>query len=336
MRNTFSRILLLLGVITIMAIMVPSVIHAVQPTHLDPFKVKYTCAGCHSGHGKKGTPMLRNDVPLLCFTCHGPEGYSYYNTSTEVYFEFQKRYRHPVEETARYHRQSELLPETDISVTRHVSCLDCHNPHASTPDDPIKGVPGVSPQRNRQKPATDVNDICFKCHSDNLNMPADKPNVREEFDTSNPSYHPVLGVAKGRSESLKPGMEGKLITCTDCHTPHGSDNKYMLRYTYLTGSVPESPGAYELCYNCHDRQNILGDHSFREHKRHILFESTSCRTCHIAHGSREYDRLIEFDTSVVMPNSEGILMYEHTGSDNKCYLSCHKADHRGNVVEVIK
>ncbi len=314
-------------------IMASSGIRAETPTHLNGFKVKFTCAACHSGHGKRGTPMLREDVPDLCYECHGPSGYAYFNTSNEVYYEFLKRYRHPVEETGRYHRQTEILPERERLVERHVSCLDCHNPHVSTPSEPNAGVPGESLNRIRQKPAENINDICFKCHSDNLNRPPSSLDVKEEFDTLNPSYHPVLGVSRGRSVSVLPELKGKTIGCTDCHTPHGSDYEDMLRYNYNRSDGPETAFSYALCYQCHKRDNILGDRGFSQHRRHIVFENASCRACHIAHGSSENARLIGFDPAIVTPNSQGMLLYERIGGESRCFLRCHDTDHRGDKIQ---
>ncbi len=322
------------GLLTIAILILASYgVRAETPTHLDNFKVKYTCAACHSGHGKRGTSMLRDDVPVLCYDCHGPSGYAYYDASTQVYFDFQKRYRHPVEETARYHRQSEILPEMNVMVERHVSCLDCHNPHTSTANEPTRGVPGESFNQFRQRPAEGVNDVCFKCHSDNINRPSTSPDVKEEFSTSNPSFHPVLGVSRGRSVSILPELRGKTIDCTDCHSPHGSDNENMLRYNYNESEGPETVFSYDLCYKCHRRESILGDQGFSQHRRHIVFENASCRACHIAHGSRENQRLIGFDPALVTPDSEGILLYERTDSESRCFLRCHNTDHRGDKVQ---
>ncbi|RMG05114.1 MAG: hypothetical protein D6726_01955 [Nitrospirae bacterium] len=308
-------------------------VFALTPTHLDGFKVKFTCAACHSGHGKRGTPMLRKTVPALCYDCHGPEGYAYFSTSNDVYYDFQKRYRHPVEETARYHKQTEILPEKDRLVERHTSCLDCHNPHVSTPSEPNAGVPGESLNQFRQKSAENISDICIKCHADNLNRPASSPDVKEEFDTANQSFHPVLGVSRGRSISVLPELQGKTIGCTDCHEPHGSDYEDMLRYNYSKSDGAETAFTYELCYQCHRRDLVIGDQGFSEHRRHVVFENASCRACHVAHGSKENERLIGFDPLVVTPNSKGMLLYERVGTENRCFLSCHGADHNGKTVQ---
>jgi hypothetical protein len=60
-----------------------------------------------------------------------------------------------------------------------------------------------------------------------------------------------------------------------------------------------------------------------------------CNTCHDPHGisitqgnSTNNSKLINFNTSVVSPNSAGLLRYESTGTfSGRCYLSCHGMNH---------
>jgi hypothetical protein len=96
--------------------------------------------------------------------------------------------------------------------------------------------------------------VCFKCHSSaNANVAAWDASFTDlavEFNTSNASYHPVVGAlpatdpgANGSSrlnstQLINGWQPGDLMTCTDCHNadtaspaaqgPHGSAIKYML------------------------------------------------------------------------------------------------------------
>jgi predicted CXXCH cytochrome family protein len=303
------------------------------PSHSDKFKVNEGCGACHSGHGRRNTPMLRKTVPGLCYDCHGAAGSSLSGTaSTEVYYEMRKRYRHQVEETSRYHKKNEVLPEKRPSEPRHVSCLDCHDAHVSEKSDPTKGVMGYDGRGKLKSRSDRISEICYKCHSDSRNRPFDSPDTLQDFDSSNASYHPVEKSAKLRSVSLIPELSGKTIECSDCHNPHGSEYEHMLRHNYRTADGAESQAAYALCYSCHRRDSILSDRGFRYHKQHIVFAGASCKTCHSAHGSNRNARLISFNSSVVKQSRSGMLQYVSTGKDADCYLSCHGAEHNGNNV----
>lgn len=308
--------------------------HSEMASHIDRNKVSDGCAACHAGHGKRQTPMLRDTVPGLCYECHGGSSLTVQAMVSEnIYFASRKRYHHPVDETAKHHKQLEVLPEKSPAEPRHVSCLDCHNPHVSENNNPTRGATGYTVAGTQQREAQKVSDICYKCHAESPNRPTSSPDTAQEFDPVNASYHPVERASRDRSISLISGAAGSLIQCTACHDSHGSDYEFMLKYNYRPTDGPESLSAYELCYSCHRRDSILADQSFRQHRRHIVFIGTSCRTCHSAHGSRHNSRLIAFNSQVVRPGSTGMMLYMKTGKEVSCFLSCHGADHTGIKVE---
>lgn len=324
--------LLLLLVIALL----PSVSSA-SGTHLNRSVLKNGCASCHRGHGIRGTSMLAQDKLDLCLSCHGglktgQEG----EARTDVQSALNKRFRHPVFETIMYHSRDEILPERRASQERHVSCDDCHDVHRVSRQDPYGNVTGYSRARVVLKKVRSEYEVCYKCHADSENLPFDSPNLRLLFNTSNPSYHPVE--RPGRNADV-PSLVSMLsvastVRCTDCHGnndpggvrgPHGSEYDGMLRFFYQTEDGPESPFAYELCYQCHDRGNILGDKSFKAHSRHILYANVSCASCHDPHGSQLNPHLIEFNPEVL---DQGAPTYmPGAGGRPKCFLSCHGVDH---------
>lgn len=304
------------------------------PTHLDNSINEFGCGACHKGHGRPGTAMLRKTVPDLCFNCHSPTGDGPLTASSDVYSSQFRRYKHPVIDTARQHRADEKFPE-GAAQPRHVSCLDCHNSHASLKDNPLEGAIGFDKKGLRKKVAETESEVCYRCHADSLNKPFANKNTREEFDPSNASYHPVERSARGLSLSLKPGMSGKTISCSDCHHPHGSEYPSMLRYNYTLTDGPEMPYSYEICYSCHRRDNILSDQGFKWHRKHIVIAGTSCATCHRAHGSANNKRLIEFNRTVVRPNKSGALNYSKVGEFSSCSLNCHGVEHNNDKIELL-
>lgn len=316
------------------------------------------CAGCHRPHNAGGKERLLN-YPFEednCIVCHNGNV-----AGKDIETELTKPYAHAVQDFTGVHDPAEDF--TSGTVQEHVECSDCHDPHQANPNPspgaPVvsganEGVSGINTSGQQIKSASDQYEICFKCHADNNvtgTMPVDRGiqqlNTMLEFDQSGPSYHPVM--AQGRNldvPSLIPQYSTtSLIFCTDCHNnddtggprgPHGSNNQYLLEENYTTqDNTQESSYNYALCYKCHDRNSILADASFKEHNKHILEENAPCSACHDAHGisatqgnSTNNSHLINFDITIVQPDSLGRLRFEDMGTfTGQCYLSCHGESH---------
>ncbi len=284
---------------------------------------EYGCEGCHTMHSAQGKSRLLyyNFEEMNCYACHAG------NVAVkDIYSQFQKTYRHPVEATAievtaNYHDPMELLPVTN----RHAECVDCHNPHAS--NDRAASPPNVSGKLEKvtgidmygavKQTAQYEYEICYKCHADTapftpfINRVINETNTRFEFALNNPSYHPVMGA--GRSDDV-PSLNlnystSSIIYCMDCHEgnessaiggtgprgPHGSDYPPILRDRYETGmQLSYFWDNFALCYRCHDESSIRSDNTFKKspmtqkggHSGH-LDAGTSCSACHDAHGIKD-------------------------------------------------
>ena len=119
----------------------------------------------------------------------------------------------------------------DIQQT---ACVDCHGAHVE--NDPVLALetqPGV----------------CYTCHAEQ----------RAQF--LRQSRHPVQASSEATSHI-------GLMTCTDCHAPHGSSGEASLVHNTIN----------ESCYECH-----------AEKRGPFLWEhqpvSEDCSNCHVAHGS---------------------------------------------------
>ncbi len=315
------------------------------------------CENCHQPHNAGSRArLLRNVVEENnCFVCHNGNV-----AAKNIQAEFNKFSFHPIMNTTGVHDPKEPA----VVTARHVECADCHNPHGAragtgNPPGPLTGARGVSLTGAEANPVAYTYQVCFRCHADSPGKPPprtqrllDQTNTRLEFDTVNPSYHPVAGPGKNPNvpSLIAPLTTSSTIACTDCHNnssgpkaggtgpngPHGSAYAPLLVRQYITGdNVSESASTYALCYGCHSRSSILGNQSFPRHSRHVEREHAPCNICHDPHGvsatqgnSINNSKLINFDTSIVRPNRDGILRYESTGTfSGRCYLSCHGENH---------
>jgi predicted CXXCH cytochrome family protein len=297
------------------------------------------CESCHTQHSAGGPQRLLYylEEERNCYSCHNG-----HVASKNIEAQFQKMSRHPVEATTTGLTGNFHDPRAEqavTSITGHVECADCHNPHASTgaisPPPLVPGslskVSGVSTAGTRVFPASYEYEVCFKCHADfNSSLPfvprvINSANTRLEFSPSNPSYHPVVGIGRNPNVPSIPSTSepsltaSSIIYCTACHSddsgvsrgPHGSSYAPILRDRYeTTDGTPESAAAYDLCYRCHNRTSILNDQSFRKngHSGHLK-KGATCSACHDPHGvaddglSGSHTNLINFDTRIVFPIS---------------------------------
>ncbi len=340
-------------IIVLLPFLIPDPIHPLsfqESLHGNRDKLPKGCQSCHKGHGKFRLPDLPTSGEILCFRCHGDGHFSESARKsgdlspsanpTNIQNVFEKAYRHPIEQaTIKYARKT--VPENDPSAPRPVWCKDCHNPHFMTKDDYTSAVKGVTVTGSTVDRIGSGYELCFKCHSFSANLPGDQTNKAELFDPANPSYHPVVAAGKNtQALSLLPRLNEKSrIRCTDCHGnddplgprgPHGSIYRHILSKNFSPVAGPEDIHQYELCYSCHNRNSILGNHSFPYHELHIVAAMASCRICHNPHGSVKYTHLIDFENLSIRPSNNGKLDFWDLGDrSGKCFLNCHGKDHDG-------
>ncbi|MGB3211394.1 MAG: cytochrome c3 family protein [Desulforhopalus sp.] len=317
------------------------------------------CTNCHQPHsaGNHQRLLKREFEEDNCIVCHNGNV-----AGLSIESELTKPYLHPVHRYKGVHDPAENF--TFGGVDNHVECVDCHNPHqvgnsfAAAPSVSGKntGVAGIDLGGQQLTQAENLYEICFKCHGDNnvtnasaVTRQINQLNTRFEFSPGNPSFHPVVTATNGSYvPSLRsPYSAGSIIYCTDCHGsgnpagpqgPHGSFNEHLLVERYeMSDMTSESGDAYALCYKCHDRSVILsGTSGFPLHRKHVQLENTPCAVCHDPHGisatqgnPTNNSRLINFDLTVVLPNSSGELYFEAEGRGQRtCALLCHGNDHR--------
>lgn len=274
------------------------------------------CGTCHQIHSAEGRERLLRfaDPEDNCLNCHNGSV-----ARTNIAGEICKPSAHTMQLFSSRHDPA----ENPLNMPRHVTCADCHNPHAAARD-VISRTGGTAPELidNAMRCVSGLNlfgrpvdraireyEVCFKCHADGPSRPRSptvtrdvyQTNTRLEFQPTNPSFHPVAAPRNNHDvvSLTSPWRVGSLTRCTDCHNsdtadglsgnrrtgPHGSIYEPLLIANYSTRDfTAESAIAYALCYRCHDRTSILNNESFPLHSRHVVNGRSPCSACHDPHG----------------------------------------------------
>ena len=146
-----------------------------KPVHHQP-AFSQGCATCHTPHGGENDHLLRAKGNALCLECHGSDSvpqkleaekmFTIFNGTVKLPEDYWDKNRvavlplrfglgHPVE----YHPVSDVMDPTDnTKVKTPLSCLTCHQPHASAKPDLL-----VRDQENNMA-------FCDNCHKNRLNM----------------------------------------------------------------------------------------------------------------------------------------------------------------------
>ena len=238
------------------------------------------CASCHISHkAQAGGALLApaaqvepniDPTAQTCLNCHNG-GTNVTPAIPDIYQEFTKK-GHPFPPTSGTANTHVLNEPTILDKNRHATCVDCHEPHASTKTlaftsttlrSSQNGVTGVSAADGTTvvTPAVNQYEICFRCHGTSIGkqtlaqygyLPtrlvnaADPLNLIPQLAQTAGSSHPVT---HDRSSSLpQPSLlqymwnldgrtqgrvMGTRLLCTDCH--NADDNREF------GGSGPNGP-----------------------------------------------------------------------------------------------
>jgi predicted CXXCH cytochrome family protein len=325
------------------------------------------CLACHRTHGAPHAQRLlaQSDDAATCNVCHGGS-VTMTSPAKNIAAEFTKPFHHPIEGNLGAHDRAEN-PLLMGSAARHVTCADCHNPHAVNPapaagpaaSGRLKGATSVTLKGSVVPEPTFEYEVCSKCHgivepnSPGIARQDATRNVRLRIDSTNPSFHPIAAIGRNATIlGLQPGYTASSgINCTSCHNnndatlgttapqgPHGSIYEPILERQYLTTDpTPESSQSYDLCYKCHSEPFLVSDQARTfHHKSHVVTNNAPCAACHDPHGSRRNPHLIDFmlrdrsGKAVVSPSATlGRLEFQPGPGPGHgtCYLQCHGSNH---------
>lgn len=315
------------------------------------------CNNCHRPHNAPGAQrLLTSQVEEnVCLPCHNGNV-----AAKDITIDLAKPYRHPVGSYTAVHDSAEKF---STAVTKHVECVDCHNPHQASsqlypaPQVPgrLLGVSGVDFYTNAHLPAANYEyEVCFKCHGDLSNnvlasvpqpIPRYWTNTRDNrIKFGGVSYHPVMKPLNIISDNMlkAPFTKGSMLYCTDCHGSdssgmrgsHGSIYQHILVARYETSITQyTSPTAYltenALCFRCHNESTLFGSTGtkFPQHKKHLTDKTMErCSYCHDPHGNPTNPGMINFDMRpgiVSLSNGKPITLKYPLSNKNTCVLVCH-------------
>lgn len=282
------------------------------------------CADCHNAHKATGAAA---QPPLVSGALLGVKGQSAGNS---------------------------FLPE---AVNEYEVCFKCHADSANKPQSLDTGNAGIGYGRNPQRQFNVGNLNAFNKRAEFTLGSSFHPVTRSRNLTAAdvPSLRTNVLGSGGAPITGRPLSSGSQIYCTDCHNsdtgrnlgttstlpggPHGSNIQHILERRNNLETPPAAAGGsssgvsyavsnYALCDKCHDVQNsIVADRSFRRHRLHVVDQRAACSTCHDPHASSA-PMLVNFDRSIVAPNSQGVLRFTRTGTGHgTCSLRCHGENH---------
>ena len=219
------------------------------------------CLSCHAPHNAQGADSLLQEMDdQTCITCHNGSAVVSPPIPNVLAEMAAPKYGHALSVANSPHRPNESVL---LNQAIHVSCVDCHNPHASTRVSNYSAAPGIRPSQAQVMgisatdgitildPAVNQYENCLRCHGASTGkktvvnfgyLPvravtaADRLNVIPEFDSTLRSSHPVFHDRSSilPQPSLRTNMlnlDGRTsgrsmamrIFCTDCH--NSDDNR---------------------------------------------------------------------------------------------------------------
>ncbi len=185
------------------------------------------CTTCHSPHSSDNNNLLMATGSELCYSCHATEPFMKDNQHSAVTFGMCLSCHEPhagenenllVAEESELcfscHSSSDFEKKVSHTPVESGNCILCHNPHSSENIDSL------------EKP---IGELCSDCHT----KESSGKHVIQNFGYE----HPLSGFPD-------PARDGRALSCTSCHGPHGSESELLFV------NIDTSPE--NLCLMCHE------------------------------------------------------------------------------------
>ncbi len=271
----------------------------------------HSCFACHTPHTVQGAERLLRNAAIsgasaieeTCYLCHKSSTAG--GIVQDIQSEFNKTWKHPVASYAGHKpvfisipptglpegvllKPGQAAPDPRFTDSKHVECVDCHNPHKVKKTNRTEGMRGIDLAGNIVNnvindpvpldgtPSTTQYPVCLRCHGDSFNtvigagypntLPsgATPSNKRTEFQTINSAFHPIGGPGRNNSTNLNAQLTpnglgtSSVIKCTDCHNSNAYEGTAGRAPSYGTG--PSTPvGPHGSIYGSIRRANYKND-----------------------------------------------------------------------------
>ncbi len=221
--------------------------------------------------------------------------------------------------------QGYISPHGGFSAASQL-CAVCHAMHEAPGNKLLKDMPESA--------------LCFTCH----NGTGSVYNTQVQMDQDPATYamHPIsVNLANNQGNYTYTSNTTAGIAppgpydCSQCHNPHAGDSgaSMLLRGSYETAeyvSYVADPDPYNACWACHSTSIVDDSTYFREHRRHIRIQQSSCSACHYSPHGVTHVELIRFNPSYVAPSAvqgSGPAFVDNGDHSGSCTLTCHGVDH---------
>ncbi len=277
---------------------------ACKDCHEDQFK-----AFSHTSHAQLAKISSWKGKVTGCEACHGPGKAHLEEGDPKKIISFKNKSSKEISETCltcHAGREEHNNFRRGEHWRNDIGCTDCHSSHSNIADRNIQGSITFVGKSNAEKPDFSTlhllklgePQLCISCHSE----------VKPDF--NKPFHHKVLegmmkcsdchnphGGFELKQTRLATGADAGCIKChadkqgpftyehaplkTDgcvaCHTPHGSSNPRLLKFSAVN----------QLCLTCHSVDHGVGADEPAGPTHNQNAQYASCTNCHIKiHGSR--------------------------------------------------
>lgn len=219
------------------------------------------CLGCHIDVEMEleNALVVHEPVEEACAGCHLPHG------GTSQFFLPAEGEQLCMECHGKFLKEAQQAEFPHGAMTEGKGCRNCHAPHTSNQEGLL---------------STDTRTLCLNCHNERIHRDGKEiENVAAQLENAKFLHGPI------REDN-----------CVACHQAHGSDVASILTKPYPRNFyAPYEEGAYDLCFECHDRTLVLDEMTtateFRDGEKNLHFlhvnreKGRTCRACHAEHAS---------------------------------------------------
>ncbi len=275
------------------------------------------CAGCHAGKVKSVSEAKFRHPPAerSCLACHDP------HASAKSEFLLKKEVPALCGDCHKMDQPVFAKQHMNYPVAK-ARCTSCHDPHGSN-NSGILWATIHPPVGNK---------MCNQCHQD-PSSPAALSLRKTGFELCRGCHSVLVNDALSKNRLHWPAVDR--IGCRNCHNPHASAQKALLREPMkllcgrchpntiarqeksLTKHQPIDEGNCVVCHSPHASDNVFllngpnviglcgGCHNWKAHSSHPIGEKTvdprnknltlDCLSCHRSHGT-PFKSFASFDT----------------------------------------